>query len=257
MLFAEERTRVAIRNILLAALFSEPSEAMLSYTASLAQDYDSKISLTGAISGGAICEVVKARQFDLVVLGAQVQDPRSPGLDTAIEEILRNVVCPVLIIGPRVTEPELAKSNLERIVYVTDYTRDSLDGLPCVLALAQDYNAQVKFVHVAEGTTMRPFHFGNSRIFAFRKRLESMVASGGALLRDSEFAVQEGDRPWGIVRIATNLRANLIVLNLRRMPEGTAPYPLWPIAVQVLRLALCPVLMVRGPSSEYCRRQAP
>ena len=97
--------------MLLAALFSEPSEAMLSYAASLAEDYDSKISLTCAVSGGAICEIVKARQFDLVVLGAQVQDPRSPGLDTAIEEIVRNVVCPVLIIGPRVTETELAKRN--------------------------------------------------------------------------------------------------------------------------------------------------
>lgn len=257
MLSVEERTRVAISNMLLAALFSEPSEAMLSYAASLADDYDSKISLTCAVSGGAICEIVKARQFDLVVLGAQVQDPRSPGLDTAIEEIVRTVVCPVLIIGPRVTETELAKRNLERIVYVTDHTRASLEGLPCVLALAQDYNAQVKFVHVAGETARMPFHFGNSRIVAFRKRLESMIASGGALLQDPEFAVQEGDRPRGIVRIATNLRASLIVLNIRRMPDGTPPYPLWRMAVQVLRLAPCPVLMVRGPSSEYFRMQAP
>jgi nucleotide-binding universal stress UspA family protein len=247
VLCVEERTHLAIKNILLAAVLAEPSDAILSYAASLARHYGSKMSLTGAVSGGAICEIIRKGEIDLLVLGTPVQESRKSALDTAVEEILRRVPCPMLIIGPRVTETELAKGNLERIVYVTDYTTGSLDGLPYALALAHDHGAQVEFVHVAEETTMGPFHFGNPRIVTFRKKLERMAASGGALLRESEFAVQEGDRPQGMVRIATNLHASLIVLNARRIPNETAPYSLWPIAVKVLRLALCPVLIVGGP----------
>jgi nucleotide-binding universal stress UspA family protein len=159
------------------------------------------------------------------------------------------VPCPVLIIGPNVTQMELAKGDLERIVYVTDYTTSSLDGLPYALALAQDHDAQVKFVHVSAETTMRPFHFGNSRIVAFRKRLESLVASGKGLLQESESVVQEGDRAEALVRIACNLHAGLIVMSVR----GNQAPLLWPIASQVVCRAPCPVLTVRGPSPKYLR----
>ncbi len=244
----EERTGLAIKNILLAAVFSEPSEAILSYAASLARHYGSRMSLTGAVSAAAIYDIVRKGQIDLVVLGAKVQDSRMSRLDMAVEEILRNVPCPALVVGPRVTETELAKGDLERIVYVTDFTPGSLDGLPYTLDLAQDHDAQVKLVHVTDETTMGPFHFGNSRIMAFRKRLESLISSGKGMPQESGFTVQEGDRAEGLVRIATNLHARLIVLNARRVPNETPPYPLWPIAVKVLRLALCPVLLVRRPS---------
>lgn len=134
MLCVEERTRLAIKNILLAAVFSEPSEAILSYAVSLARRYGSKMSLTGAVSASTICQIIEKGQIDLVVLGAQVRESRTPSPDTVIEEILRKVSCPILIIGPRVTQMELAKSEVERIVYVTDYTISSLDGVPYTLA---------------------------------------------------------------------------------------------------------------------------
>src|SRR5579864_2831361 len=104
----------------------------------------------------------------------------------------------MLIIGPQVAPLELAKGELVQIVYVTDYTLGSLDGLPYALALSQDYGARLGFVHVADGLTMGPFHFGNSRIVAFRKRLESLLHSSEGLLQESEFAVQEGDRVEGL-----------------------------------------------------------
>ena len=109
-------------------------------------------------------------------------------------------------------------------MYVTNFTASSLDGVPYALALAQDHDAELKFVHVAEESPMRPFHFGNSRIVAFRKQLESLVASGNGLLQGSEFVVQEGDRAEGLVRIAANLHANLIVMSARGIPGKTSPY---------------------------------
>ncbi len=244
--FIEEETRLSIKNILLATVFTEPWEAILCYAVGLARRYGSKMSLTGAASAAAICKIIEKGQADLVVIGTQAQDERKSDLDMAVGEILRTVPCPMLIIGPRVTPVELAKGEFEQIVYITDYSVSSLDGLSYALALCQDHGAQLRFVHVSEGPTMGPFHFGNSRIVAFRKRLESLIESVEGRPRESEFAVQEGDRVEGLVTIAANLHASLIVMSARGVPEKTAPALMWPIATQVVCRAHCPVLIARG-----------
>jgi len=176
------------------------------------------------------------------VIGTHAPDSRKSYLEIAVGELLSSVPRPMLIIGPQVSQMELAKGELERIIYVTDYTISSLDGLPYALALARDHNGQLKFVHVAEETTIGPFHFGNSRIVGFRKRLESLIASGKSCLRESEFTVQEGDRAGGLARIAANLRANMIVMSVR----GDATQLLWPMTGQVVCRAHCPVLITRA-----------
>ncbi len=246
MPFVEEQTRLSIKNILLATVFTEPSEAILSYAVGLARRYGSKMSLTSTASPAAICETIGKWRADLVVIGTKAQDERKSDLDVAVGEILRTVPCPMLIIGPRVTPLELAKGEFVQIVYITDYTVSSLDGLPYALALSQDYGAQLRFVHVSQGPTMRPFHFGNSRIVAFRKRLERLLDSVEGLPQESEFAVQEGDRVEGLVTIAANLHASLIVMSARGVPERAAPCLMSPIAAQVVCRAHCPVLVARG-----------
>jgi nucleotide-binding universal stress UspA family protein len=238
----EEQTRLSIKNILLATVFSEPSPEILSYAVGLARRYGSTMSLTGAVSPRSICEIIKRQQVDLVVIGTHAQQLRKSAVDSAVEEILHTAPCSMLIIGPNVAPTELAKGALDRIVYVTDYTTSSLDGLPYTLALAQDYDAQVKFVHVAEGSTVSPLHFGNSRTVGFRKRLESVVASGKGYLQESEFTVQEGDRADGLVKIAANLHASLIVMSARGNPAQL----LWPMGGQVVFHAHCPVLIAQA-----------
>ncbi len=93
---------------------------------------------------------------------------------------------------------------------------------------------------------MGSFHFGNSRIVAFRKRLESLLGSVAGPLLESEFAVQEGDRVEGLVTIAANLHASLIVMSVRGVSGRATPALVWPIATQVVCRAHCPVLMARG-----------
>lgn len=248
MPFIEEQTRLSVKNILLATVFTEPSETILSYAVGLARRYGSKMSLTGAASPAAICEIIGTRGVDLVVVGTQAQGVRTPDMDVAVAEILGTAPCPMLIVGPQVTPSELAKEEFDQIVYVTDYTLSSLDGLPYALALSQDYGARLGFVHVAEGPTMGPFHFGNSRIVAFRKRLESLLGPLEGLAPESEFAVQEGDRVKGLVAIATKLHSSLIVMSAREVPERTTSCLMWPIAMETVRRAHCPVLIARGGS---------
>jgi nucleotide-binding universal stress UspA family protein len=239
--WVEEETRLSIKNILLATMFSEPSESLLGYVVGFARRYDAKTSLTGAASPGAIREIITKQEIDLVVIGTHAHDSRKSYLDIAVGELLSNVPCPMLIIGPQVTQMELAKSEIQRILYVTDYTISSLDGVQYALALAQDHDAEVSFVHVSGETPVGPFHFGNPRIVGFQKRLESLIASGKGYLRESGFAVQEGDRAQGVVKIAANLRTSMIVMSAR----GNAAQLPWPMAAQVVCRARCPVLVTR------------
>lgn len=244
MPFVESPTHLSIKNILLATVFTEPSGAILSYAFGFARHYGSEISLTGAASPQAICEIIRKRDIDFVVVGTHASESR-PDLNKAVGDMLRMVACPMLMIGPKVTLEELTKGDPAELVYVTDFTTGSLESVPYAIALARDYGAQIKFVHVAEEAPVRPLHFGNSRIVAFRKRLESLAASGEGLLPESEFIVREGDRVEGVVQIAARLNASLIVMN-----AGSSPTQLfYPLAGQVVCCAHCPVLAVRRHST--------
>jgi hypothetical protein len=110
--WVEEQTRLLINNILLASVFSEPSEAILSYAVGFARRYGSRMFLTGAASPGAICEMIRNRQVDLMVISTDAQELRKSDLDTATMEILRTVPCPMLIIGPKVTRWSSRRENL-------------------------------------------------------------------------------------------------------------------------------------------------
>lgn len=112
MPLVEEQTHLFIKNILLAMVFTEPSETILSYAVGLARRYGSKMSLTGAASPASICDITRKLRIDLVVIGTQAQDAQKPDSDAAVGEILRIVPCPMLIVGPRVTAIELAKGEL-------------------------------------------------------------------------------------------------------------------------------------------------
>ena len=192
----EEQTHLSIKNILLAIAPSDSSEATLPDAIGLARRYGSTMFVADVISPEAICEIVRNRQVDLLVIGTHGQTLAN-NTGSTTEEILRMVPCPVLIIGPRVTHTELAKGGLERIVYVTEFSTSSLDTLLYAAALAQDNGAQLALVHVAEETTMGPFYYGNSKSIVFRKRLESLVPARSGFL--SEFVIGEGDRVEGLL----------------------------------------------------------
>jgi len=194
----------------------------------------------------AICQMVRNRRVDLVVIGTKGHKLRKFTAGSTAEEIFRTVPCSVLIIGPKVTQTELAKGELKRIVYVTDVTAGSLRALPYALALAQDHDARLMLVHVTEETTMSPFYYGNSGSVGFRKQLESLVPAGSGLLCEPEFVLGCGDRAAGVVRIAANAKAGLIVMGARGTPaEAFAGLPSL-IGGQVVCRAHCPVLTVRS-----------
>ena len=150
------------------------------------------------------------------------------------------------IVGPAVTYTELARKALDRIVYGTDFSTSSLEALPYAVALAQDNEAQqFALVHIAGETTMGPFHYGNARNVIFRKRLDSLLGSTPGFLCKPEFIVEHGDRAKGLVRVAANVKASLIVMSARGISATASGRVSW-FTGQIVCYAHCPVLMVRG-----------
>ena len=243
--FVQERARLSIKNILLATKPSESSEAILAYVVGLSRRYGASIFLADVISPEAISEIVSNLEVDLVVV-ATGQRLRELGTPSITEDILPMVPCPVLIIGPAVTYTELARKALERIVYVTDFSTSSLEALPYAVALAQDNEAQLALVHVAEETTMGPLHYGNPRNVIFRKRLESLLGSIPGSFCKPEFIVEYGDRAKGLVRVAANVKASLIVMSARGISATVSARVSWFVGGQIVCHAHCPVLMVYG-----------
>jgi len=238
----ESPTHLSIKKILLTAVAAQPSTAILSYTFGFARHYRAEIFLTGAASPQAIGEIVRKREIDFAVVG--MPDRRSE-LQNPVGDLLRMIPCPMLLVGPRIKLEQMTNGDPEQLVYVTDFTTGSLDALPYAIALAQDYGAQIKFIHVAEEAPARPFHFGNSRIVGFRKRLETLAASGEGLLPESELIVKEGDRIEGVTQIAARLNASLIVMNSRESPTQ-----LWSrLAGELACRAHCPILAVNRRST--------
>jgi len=240
----QERDRLSIKNILLATTSSESSEAILAYVVDLSRRYGASISLADVISPEVICEIMSNREVDLVVVAVS-RSWRKLGTPSTAEGIPTMMACPVLIIGPEVTYTQLAKKALEQIVYVTDFSISSLEALPYALALARDNETQLALVHVGEETTMGPFYYGDSRSVAFRKRLENLVPASSGFLWELEFVVGDGERTEGLVRVAANLNASLIVMSVRGISAGTSACVLRPVDAQVICRAHCPVLMVR------------
>jgi nucleotide-binding universal stress UspA family protein len=238
----EELTLLSIKNILLATNSLESSELILRYLAGFARRYGATVSVAHVISPETISRIVSNREIDLVVIAGRRL--RKLGA-RSIEDVFPMVPCPVLVIGPEVTYTELAKKALDRIVYVTDFSISSLEALPYAAALARDNEAQLTLVHVPEETTMGPVYYGDSRSFAFRKRLESLVPANSGFLCKSEFVVEYGNRAGGLVRVAANLNASLIVMSVRGITAASAGM-LWPGDSETVCRAQCPVLMVRG-----------
>ena len=67
--------------------------------------------------------------------------------------------------------------------------------------------------------------------------------------RDGRFAihyrVEFGNIPAAILRVASEIDSDLIVLGVRRR-SGVLDRFVWPIAYELVRSATCPVLTIRG-----------
>ncbi|HXT31443.1 MAG TPA: universal stress protein [Vicinamibacterales bacterium] len=175
-------------------------------------------------------------------------------LGSVTEKVLRKAACPVLTVPPVSSAASAAPVRFKQIVCAVDFSDCSLDALKYALSLAQEADGRLTVVHVLANhlvpDPVLPDHHLSVLAYQRRRedealqRLDEAVPSTAAARGRVESTIVRG-KPWReIVRLATALQSELIVLGVRG--RGTAGLMFFgSTANQVVRHAACPVLTLR------------
>lgn len=190
-----------------------------------------------------ISEVIEKHSIDLVVAGTHGrQGLKKVFLGSVAEKIYRQAKCPVLTVRPEVAASRGTSWELKRILFATDFSETSLHALPWALSLAEENQASLILLHVAP---LVPYQYKDSIRETTCKRLEGLIPVEPWC--NSDFVVCFDFPAQGILQIARDREADLIVLGVnRRAAVGLSSHLPWSIASDVVSVAPCPVLTVRG-----------
>jgi nucleotide-binding universal stress UspA family protein len=190
---------------------------------------------------------------DLIALGTRgLTGVKHVVLGSVAERTVRLAACPVLSVK------EADRGGVpRRVVLPTDFSEPAEHALRIGLSLAEQFGAEVHLVHafylpiapLAPYGLALPASLVHEGREASRKRLEETL--GGARARGLAGAhhVPEGPAAPEIVRIAEEVKADLIVMGTHGY-TGIQHALLGSVAERTLRLAPCPVLTVKRPEGE-------
>lgn len=189
-------------------------------------------------------EAVKSVGADLLVLGTHGRTGIAKALMGSVaEKIFRQATCPVLAVGPAVnaTAPHAAAAELNRILYATDLSPESLAAARYAISLATDHRADLILLHTVESETKEEEDIS-------RDTLEQVVPLGACLLSRPECIVEQGPPAEAILETSRNCHADLIVLGAHDIGRGltTETHLSRSIAALVAAKAACPVLIVHS-----------
>ena len=194
-------------------------------------------------------ETVGQENTDLIVMGTHGRTGVGRALlGSAAEEIFRRASCPVLTVGPFVSQNTERRLAMKEILYATDFSPESLAALPYAVSLAQEHQSNLTLLHVAGkpevGDLVHEEQYAESTL----RRLRALVPAGADLWCEPKCRVEQGVEAEKIMEVAIALGADLIVLGVRS-PEGgigATTHLFRSIAHRVVALAQCPVLIVRA-----------
>ncbi|HUJ94228.1 MAG TPA: universal stress protein [Terriglobales bacterium] len=216
------------------------------------------------VSYGQIWEslsgLVRSNAIDLLVVGTHGRTGVGKLLMGSVaEQIFRQAPCPVLTVGPKISghaklplvpgkKHDLVPAELELrdIVYATDFSPDSLAAVPYAISLAREFHARLALLHVIEEYPRQ--ERGSDPIEAALQRLSSLVPEDAAMWFKPEPVIGFEAPADGILKMAAQRNADLIVLGVRP-PDGhltAATHFPWRTAHKVVAEARCPVLTIRG-----------
>ncbi|HEY6972625.1 MAG TPA: universal stress protein [Candidatus Angelobacter sp.] len=195
-------------------------------------------------SGTLEDELIKAineNQIDLIVVGTHGRTGvRRLVLGSVAEKICRIATCPVLTVGPDTIFNN--KTPFRRILVPTDFSEESTEILPYVLALAREHSAAITFLHVIpmDAAININAHF----LADDARRTLKKVFGKECGEQKPQFLIEFGHPAEAILRAAVETRSDLIAMGIRhafapgiQLRSG--------VAYQVMAAATCPVLTVR------------
>jgi nucleotide-binding universal stress UspA family protein len=189
----------------------------------------------------AIAAVAEQKKVDLLVVGSSGRSGVSKlVLGSVAEAAIRNVHCPVLVVGPNCL---VRAAALEAILVATSLPMGSLRAAQYAMSIAQEFRAGLTLSHVL------PKNATGQDVIAERltatRALRELVPADVALPKPIHFEVGIGDRAEEIVSAACRCNAGLIVMGVKEHAKLAHHAP-WATLSAVIRNAHCPVLTVQS-----------
>jgi nucleotide-binding universal stress UspA family protein len=207
--------------------------------------------------GDIVREIVREAESsapDLVVMGTHGRGGFERFvLGSVVDKVIRKLPSPLLTVPPgaRRTPAETAgyKAGYKTVLAAMDFSEASRHALTYALSFAQEAAGRLLLTHVvewpAESQVLPPYdRLRAEMVQAAEGRLREAVPDEARNWCEPEIVVSTGDAARGIVHLASEEQAEIIVLGvtgrsaLDRALNGTTAY-------QVIRMAPCPVLTVR------------
>jgi len=196
----------------------------------------------------ALSSFLQKNNIDLLVMGTHGRTGLGKALlGSVAETVFRQCECPVLTVGPKVTQVEQPTATKE-ILYATDFTAASRAAFPYAISQAQEQGAHLILLHVIEPPRAGELAYGGEFVSNSMQLLRDLVPPEPNLSCQPDELVKFGAPADVILELARKRKVNLIVLGVRK-PEANLALTTHfgrATAYRVVSEASCPVLTVRG-----------
>jgi nucleotide-binding universal stress UspA family protein len=199
-----------------------------------------------------VSALVDKHSIDLIVAGSHGKHGIQKLLSPSVEEAIAGAAkCPVLLIGPEAAvEPE-AEVHLSRILYATDFSRQSRRAMDYAYALAKAYAAKLLVMHVAENILREPLANRMTADAFIRKRLLESDLPENVQGVEPEFMVALGMPEERILQAAKQRDIQLIVVGVPGTSHpGLSSHLPGPLAWNLASHSLCPLLAIRSDAQQ-------
>ena len=208
--------------------------------------------IEGGIVSSEIMNTIASKNIELVVLGTKaLHGFERLVFGSTAEEVLRKTSCPVLTVGPHVTDAAVKIDG--PIVFATDFQLSTIHAIRYAASFGQKTGASLHCLHVLPRTPgIGPQNAVVPQIMA--DALELVATECGTPVKQPICVTTYGNEVANaIVDYARKERAKLIVLGIRHastVAAHLAPH----IAYRVISEAQCPVMTVAFPTRYHAQR---
>jgi nucleotide-binding universal stress UspA family protein len=194
----------------------------------------------------AILDTIRQNDIDLVVVGTHGRrGARKLLLGSVAEEVFRRAPCPVLTVGPKSSETQVADAQVRHVLYPLEFAPDSGDAALYAVSLSEMSHAKLTLLKVFEDMVPSPEEKAHVQE-PVRHWMDDHLPEGSGLRKRTRFELGFGPAAQAILKYAMDGGVDLIVMGVRRLDPIMAAHLEKPdTAYQVICSAPCPVLTVR------------
>jgi len=188
-----------------------------------------------------LSEELAKTSSDLLVMSTHGRTGLRKALVGSIaEKMFRHTTCPVLTVGPRVAAEPRNTGELNRILYATDFSAESLAAAPFAISLAQEHRARLILLHCIGDS--------GASVEDMRQALADLVPCGTELFEEPECIVARSTATNKILSVAEEQGVDLIILGIHgtKEPQTETSLSRHPGVLRIVAEAKCPVLTVRA-----------